>query len=202
MTNERNPTPVFDADGHLAELAIASIADGQLHHLTADPAPAMDHLEACDRCTRLVGQAALFSMAASDALVARAEQAMEAAPLPVLVVAAQAPSSRRARRPLPVAAIVAALLVAAITAGPSMWGAGRDLHATIANLLGTAPFVARIALSVATAPWGQGRWVLVAQIASAAVLFGIGLRVASRAPRGGHAGQAQEAQQAGREGGV
>jgi hypothetical protein len=96
---------------------------------------------------------------------------------------APVPSSRRSRRPLPVAAIAAALLVAVLTAGPTLMDAVRGLHATVAAVMAITPFLARVGLSVARAPWGQGPAVLALRIVSAVILVGIGLQVARMTSR-------------------
>jgi hypothetical protein len=188
MTTEENLSEieVFDADGHLGEAAIAFVADGVTELLPMSGAPALSHLEGCESCSQRLGEAALFSMAATDMLRSHA------APKALVVVAAEPapvasviPSSRRARRPLPVFAIAAAVLVAAVTAGPSFLTAVRGLHSTIAELLGSAPFVGRVVLSIVRAPWGQGSMVLALRVASAVVLTAVGLQVARLTLRAG-----------------
>ncbi len=85
---------------------------------------------------------------------------------------------RRARRPLPVAAIAAALLVSLLTAGPSFFDTLRGVPGAIADAGRALPFLFRVASAFMRAPWDQGSTALLVKCASALVLAVIGLQVA------------------------
>lgn len=180
------PELLFEPDGHVTDAALAAMADGEID-LVAQPA--LDHLDACDRCGRRLGEAALLSIAANDLLrdvplaavdrLGSASSSAAAEPAP-----ASRPASSRKRRPLPIAAIAAALCVAAITAGPALVDLITNAPATFEDLVATAPFVMRIAAGVArTLPAGVGSAALVLKLASAALFAVVGLRIASAAQR-------------------
>jgi hypothetical protein len=97
MKDDRLPEAlIWIDDGHLSEIALTALADGQTGILPAD---AMAHLEGCDACARRLGEAALLS-ADTGAAVA-------------LVAAEQRAAARRAAR-IPLVAIAAALAVAVL----------------------------------------------------------------------------------------
>jgi hypothetical protein len=179
-THDTLPREVtFEPDGHLAEAALTCIADGEVDLV---PAAALAHLDTCDHCTRLLGEAALLSVSAEEALATLPEMSVAVAPAPVPapVQVQPAPSEalapRRARRPFPVAAIAAALLIALVTAGPSLIEGVRGVPGTISTTASTLSFLVRMVEAFARAPWGQGA--LFFKCASALVLAAIGLQVA------------------------
>lgn len=153
------PELVWQEDGHLGEVAITALADGELDLL---PATARDHAAICDACSERVGQAALQALALDAELAALA---------PV-------------RRPLPVVAIAAALLLAV---GGLLPFAGsfvarvttlaRFVAADLPLLARTAALLARSVSSRAADVWPF------AWLAAAMVLFVTGLVVARLAPR-------------------
>lgn len=59
-----SPSELFDAAGHLTDIAVTSVADAELDILTAD---AIRHAESCEACARRVGEAALLSAELTDA---------------------------------------------------------------------------------------------------------------------------------------
>jgi hypothetical protein len=110
MTHERLPEAlIWIDDGHVSDIALTAIADGQSAIV---PAEATAHVESCDACAHRLGEAALLSAdtAAAVALVAAEERA----------------AARRAAR-TPVLAIAAALAVALVGMlpfvgeAPSLW---------------------------------------------------------------------------------
>jgi hypothetical protein len=159
---------LFAPDGHLTDTALTCVADGEVALL---PQPALDHLDACEPCGRRLGEAALRSVIVGEALRER----------PVVVVA-PAPVTPRARRPLPVAALAAALLISMITAGPSIVDAVRGLPTTLTRLIGLVPFVMRIAATVTRSTLG-GPGALLLECASTLVFVAMGLQVARVAGR-------------------
>ena len=61
---------IWDAAGHLAEVAVAVLADGELALLPRD---AVQHAGSCPVCTERVGQAALFAFEVVEAIGLEAE---------------------------------------------------------------------------------------------------------------------------------
>jgi hypothetical protein len=196
MSTTRDTLPreaTFEPDGHLAEAALTCIADGETDLV---PAAALAHLDACEHCTRLLGEAALFSIAAEEALVSQPEvlvapvAVLPAKPVPVPLAtmgetpkppARPAPAEAlapRRRRPLPVAAIAAALFIALVTAGPSLIEGVRGVPGSISAAASTLPFLVRMAEAFARTPWGHSPGALFFKCASALVLAAIGLQVA------------------------
>ncbi|MET0341722.1 MAG: hypothetical protein ABW252_12025 [Polyangiales bacterium] len=134
---------VWDPAGHLAEAAVAAVADGELALLPSD---AVQHAETCPLCAERVGQAALFALEIAEgldadfALALSAEAEAAHAPghalalLPQTALArveAEPPREASSSRPpyartssfappapLPVKAVVAALLVALVASAP------------------------------------------------------------------------------------
>lgn len=174
MTNTRPGIPpdlIFEADGHVSDVCVTCVADGELDLL---PRAALDHLDACDACGRKLGEAALLSVAAAEALRA------SSAPVTASASTSIAPASPRpSRRPVPFVAIAAALVVAVITAGPTLvetvahgpgWvaGAARWIP-TLLRVAGSLLFGDRAAL---------GPWALGLKVISAVMFVLMGLQVA------------------------
>jgi hypothetical protein len=182
-TNPPHPLDawLFQPDGHLTEAALAAVADGEIE-LAAKEGPLL-HLERCERCSQLLGQAALLSMAAG-ALVAEAG-APAVAPRVV-------PAPSKARRPVPFVAIAAAMAVAILTAGPSFAHAVHEVHAGVTEGVAMAPFLGRMALAIARVPWAEGPAGLTVKLGSALVFLMIGLRLARGQWRGPRQGSLQE----------
>jgi hypothetical protein len=194
MTTNDHTLPrevIFGPDGHLAEVALSCVADGQLDLV---PAAALAHLDGCDHCAHLLGEAALLSVSAGEALADLAPRSLLAVPVAlgetpkpparalapaVVSTPVPTPSARaRARRPLPVAAIAAALLVALVTAAPSLLDAVQGAPGMLSAASSTLPFLFRVASAFARAPWEQGSAGILIECASALVLLMIGLQVA------------------------
>lgn len=131
----------FEADGHVTDVVVTCLADGEIAII---PAAAAAHVDACDACTARLGAEALLSMDASEALLAAVAREVRAplrivasAPVvsaPLRESAAPSSSSRR-RRPLPKGAIAAALLVAVLGALPTLLGSLRDLPTVVPDFL-------------------------------------------------------------------
>ena len=196
MTTTKHVLPdelVLEGDGHLADVALTAIADGEVDLV---PSAALAHLDGCDHCSHRLGEAALLSVATREALISserelggeapivsaaplmasRAEAPVVAPPAPELPVAV-APIRRR--RPLPVAAIAAALAIAVLTAGPSVVDAVQSAPATIHAALGSVPFLARAGSAfLRNAPWDVGHLALLIKLASALGMVAVGLRFA------------------------
>jgi hypothetical protein len=123
---------VWQQDGHLSDIVLSTIADGELPLV---PLEAHTHLEHCDECTTRFGAEALLSMHAGE-LMAEVSRAAEA---PVVV----APRSARAAREvavdglarLPKTAFFGALFLAAIGALPAVLIRGPWRIAEITEIL-------------------------------------------------------------------
>ena len=96
---------VWDGGGHLSEVALTSIADGQESIL---PDAAAAHFASCSNCMQSMGDAALLSTRVAGLLATSA----------VAVSAAQ--SEQPPAFPIPVSAIAAAVLLAAVGALPTI----------------------------------------------------------------------------------
>lgn len=182
---ELSPDLVFDDAGHLSEVALSCIADGEQELIGR---LALDHLDGCDQCAHRLGEAALLSINVGDEMLAAREQLAVQPVVESPIVAPEpriaSPVPSRPRRPMPVAAIAAALLVAVVTAGPTLIDLFQSLPSTVAGLMSTAPFLLRMLLTVAhTAPSGLGSAAPLLQCASALVFVVLGLRVARAARR-------------------
>lgn len=156
------PELVWQEDGHLGDVAIGALADGELDLL---PATARDHAAVCDACSARVGQAAMSALALDEALASRR------APAP-------------ARIPLPIGALAVALALALVGLLPRI-GSLADRAVTLARLVGSdlpllARTVALLARSVETRM--ASTWPFV-WLAASMVLFVVGLLVARLAPR-------------------
>ncbi|MES1178051.1 MAG: hypothetical protein ABUL62_27255 [Myxococcales bacterium] len=162
---------IWDDQGHLAEVAVTALADGELSLL---PAPAVAHAESCAVCADRIGSSALLSLALSDAL-SRTVLAPEPQETPQRIFAT--------RQPLPLGWLAVALLVAALGSLPSLarlWGLLFHLPELAAHAL---PVLARVAVLV-----GRGltdnqalvelRWL------SVATLSCVGIAIARLGPHG------------------
>ncbi|MFT3766647.1 MAG: hypothetical protein QM820_14200 [Minicystis sp.] len=189
MTTTRTGLPpdlIFEPDGHVSDLCLTCIADGEINLV---PRTALDHLDACDACGARLGEAALASVEAGEALrdplVAAALHAAPSVVAAVPAVVAPAPEAsapltpRKARRPLPIAAIAAALLVAVVTAGPALVDAVAGIPSLFAAAVGWWPALVRLAQAlIASGPSASGPWALAIKGVSAFVFVLLGLQVA------------------------
>jgi hypothetical protein len=186
MTTMNDALPeelLFQPDGHLTEVALAFAADGELDLLQPLHVRAHHHLDDCEHCAHLLGEAALLSVLAGDVLRERplvqvaVSLVSVPSPLPGVAVA----SGVRKRRPFPLAAIAAALVLAALTAGPSML----DAIQGVPGMIAAAPFLLRVAAAFVRAPWGAGTTALLVKCGSALLLAAVGLQVARMTSRSG-----------------
>lgn len=106
MTQKLPDELVWDQEGHLSEIALTSIADGQEAIL---PEAAGAHFASCSACMQSMGSAALLSTRVAGLIAATSTTAS----------AAQATDYVPAF-PIPVSAIAAAVLLAAVGALPSI----------------------------------------------------------------------------------
>lgn len=154
---------VWQDDGHVGDVALAAIADGELDLV---PDHAISHAGACDECTARLGEQALLSLSATEALIA-ADPELDPAPV---------------RRPLPVVAIALGLALATLGAAPALIDVVSGTTALPevflrAVLLGTRASAAVVrALAAAEA----GTWIALWASATA-VLVALGVLVARAA---------------------
>jgi hypothetical protein len=110
---------VWQADGHLADVAVVALADSQ----DVLPEDAHSHAAMCEDCARRVGEAALVSLAMREAMAVR--------------------RLRAAAAPLPVPAVLLALALAAAGVAPLLIDLPRSLPRTIVALVRLAPVLVR-----------------------------------------------------------
>jgi hypothetical protein len=147
---------VWQDDGHVADVALAAIADGELEVV---PHQAAAHVVACDGCSERLGEQALLSTVTHEAL-----HALDAAAV---------------RRPLPLPAIVLALALAALGAAPAVLGLIGRMAAAPEIALRSLFLAARAAAALVRAVAGAdaGSWAI-AWTAATAILLALGALVA------------------------
>jgi hypothetical protein len=181
--DDRLPDDLVWQDGHLTEVALTALADGEEAIL---PEQAAAHAAGCGACGAALGHAALLSLRVGEAL-REAPAAVEAevqAPAPAPAeVQAQTGAVVAPARPLPVAGVIAALVIAAVAAAPGLI-LNRGQLPELMQALGVAAAMALRAgrAAVSGAAEGPG-WFAALPWMSASVLVVIGLAVA-RAARG------------------
>jgi hypothetical protein len=160
---------IWDAQGHLAEVAVTALADGELWLL---PAAALAHADSCALCADRIGSSSLVALSLSEALsVAATRTELQMSP----------EHAASTRPPLPLGLLAGALLVAALGSLPNLtrfWALLFRLPELVARAL---PVLARVAVLV-----GHGltdnqalsvlRWV------SAVSLLCAGIAIASLSP--------------------
>ncbi|MRG92293.1 hypothetical protein [Polyangium spumosum] len=123
------PDLAFQHDGHVTDVVLSSVADGEAGIVPAD---ALSHLDGCDHCAERLGAEALLSVHAGELLAELAEPSF--APVRVAEkAAAKAPASVRGLATLPKRAVLGALLLAALGALPAIL----DQIAHVPTLVGT-----------------------------------------------------------------
>lgn len=161
---------IWHGDGHLHDVAVTAIADGEGALV---PESARAHAATCDACRERIEHAAWLSVAFDAALGE-----------PKTSAAAQ-------RRPFPVAAALGALLIAALGMLPRLFELGRAVVELPSLVSHARPVVlqtlAALARSVAL---HGGPALLAAWCASLVTLFGLGALVAHASlPRKQHKGE-------------
>jgi hypothetical protein len=192
MRTEQQELPaelVFEPDGHVSELCVTAVADGEIEIV---PRAALDHLDACDACGDKLGNAALLAAVAHEAM-REAEAPMAAASAdaaltsttPVLATpASTAPASiapaspRPPRRPVPYFAIAAAILLATITAGPALSDAISAAPEVASATVAWGPTLLKAAAAVAWSGASLGPWGIAIEIVSAVMFVAAGIQVA------------------------
>lgn len=115
----------FQPDGHLSDIALTAIADGETE-IVAESAIA--HLDHCDHCTTRLGAEALLTAYAGElveevqlhAFVASQSEQLIPNAKPVAAQVNKEAATPITRAPLPKGALGAAIVIAAIGAAPSL----------------------------------------------------------------------------------
>lgn len=167
---------LFEDDGHLSEIALTAIADGQ-EAIVAEQAHA--HAAHCDACIHRLGEAALLSTSLSDAL--REMPARELAPTPLPALAARArisdnPLAQAALR-LPLRAIAIGLAFALLGALPVLMRLPILLGDAGVIAQRGAPIVLHNGIALLRSGGGLDRALLVLTFGSAFVLIAAALLV-------------------------
>ena len=125
------PDLAWQHDGHVTDVVLSSVADGEAGIVPAD---ALSHLDGCEHCAQRLGAEALLSAHAGELLAELAQPSFAPvkAPVAVTAVVATAPSSVRGLSALPKRAVLGALLLAALGALPAIF----DQIAHVPTLLG------------------------------------------------------------------
>lgn len=148
---------LWQSDGHLSEVALTALADGQDELLSAEAA---QHVEGCDPCTHRLGELALVSVSVSEAL-------------------AEGPAPVQAPEPFPLWAVVVGLVLAGAGAVPALW----DLPGLPRAVLEATLTALKVAASLIKVASSAGPSLLVVWAAATVVLAALGLLVARQAPR-------------------
>lgn len=201
----------WEPSGHLSEVALSVIADGEDALLDA---PMHAHIAACEECAIKLGEIALRAADVGEALVSAAAPVVvqavaneavndlasakgkAAAPVVVPQAAlnelakdlASAPLTVRpasSRRKVPVLPIVAAMAIAMLGALPSVARVREQISQTWSVLYDVAPAIVRLGPQALAKAWSgpQSSRMLPVVWALAAVLVAAGLAIASRASK-------------------
>ena len=188
MTSETlAPDIGWEPSGHLSEIALTALADGEEALLDA----AMhEHLGTCDACAVRLGEAAMRSAHVASALThlgalaptlvqERAPaQVIAAAPVVAAPVSVVSSSSRPPRRKVPVAPIAAALVVAMLGAAPSVLSLPAEVAQTASVLRKLLPSFVRLLPQALDRLWsgpGGSAALLVWTLSLALVAVGLGI---------------------------
>lgn len=169
------PDLVWQQDGHLADIVLSSIADGEVDIV---PLEASSHLDHCEHCITRFGAEALLSKHAGELLaeVSRMSDTVPVVATPRSVRVASVAGFAK----LPKNALFGALFIAAIGAMPALLSPGHLHIAQITEILGRS--IVMLSRSVVLIAKSGSFTVLV--WASAMILLVLGL-VVSRTARPG-----------------
>jgi Na+/glutamate symporter len=153
---------LWSEDGHLSDVVLTAMADAQ-HEIVPDEATV--HAEACALCAKRVGGAALLSLRAGELLA-------EVAP------------AVPARAPVPVYAVVGAIVLAALGALPGLVSMPTEITQDIASFSQKLHLVVANAALLARAATGEtGPLYLSLTFGSALLLLLVAFGVMKLAPR-------------------
>lgn len=153
---------VWQPDGHLSDVALTALADGEVSLLTAR---AERHVSSCDACSTRLCDLAMLSAKLSESL------------------AAQSRESARAEQPMPVVALLIALGVALLGALPTLLAAPAWLAGLPSTMMRTAAIALRLATSMVKVASSGSSSMLLVWALSSVVLVALGYFVARVAPR-------------------
>jgi len=189
MTTERLAADVgWEASGHLSEVALSAVADGEDALLDEGM---RGHLDGCDACAERLGQVALRSADVAEAFglvqartesVAAHTESVAALASPARGVAAA--TVVRERRKVPWVAIAAAMAIALLGIAPSLLSAPDELAQTWSVVRKVAPSFVRLLPQAAARAWsGQRGAAVIVVWGLAAVLVATGFGIAKRASK-------------------
>ncbi|WP_437778098.1 hypothetical protein [Sorangium sp. So ce1097] len=158
-----SPDLVWQPDGHLTDVALTALGDGEEAIL---PDGAAAHVARCPICSAALGRTALLSLRAGELLRAQAASASSCASEPA------AP-----RAPLPIPAIAFALALSALGAAPSLASGAGGLRERWAAIWHACSVVVRTGWAVAGSGALSG-WLTALSWLSAALLVVVGVGVA------------------------
>lgn len=189
MTHETlAPDIAWESSGHLSEVALSIVSDGEEALLTGEMHA---HLHECEACAVRLGEIAIRSANVADAIASLPAPAtglldVRDAVVPQMVITpgpsplAPVPS----RRKVPVIPIAVALVVAAFGAVPSILGLPAQAHETISLLHKVLPLFVRMAPQAIERAWrGSTGHLSVVVWGLSCVLIATGLGIARRASR-------------------
>lgn len=171
---------VWQQDGHLSDIVLSTIADGEL---TIIPLEAHSHLEHCDDCTTRFGAEALLSMHAGE-LLAEVSRAAEVRVFVTPKSAREVAIDGLAR--LPKTAFFGALFLAAMGALPAIVSRGPWHLADIAQMLSRS--MVMLARSMVLIAKSGSFTVLLWASAMTLLLLGLVVSRSSRPSRSSRAG--------------
>ncbi len=113
------PDLTFEPDGHVTDIVLAAIADGEAGIVETS---ALSHVDECDHCTTRLGAEALLSAHAGELMAGLAEPLLVKSSAKELEITQPALSKNPGRPALPRGAIAGAIGIAIIGAAPSLIG--------------------------------------------------------------------------------
>jgi len=154
---------LWQDDGHVTDVVVDTLADGQDDVV---PAPARDHVTACDLCTQRLGDAVLMAMRVGDVL----EETMNTA------------RSAQPSWPIPIPAVLAAVLIAALGTVPALGELGTRVTELVKSIIAVVPNLTRAALVLSRTSELGTQLALLSMISVAILLVG-GFMIARAVPR-------------------
>jgi hypothetical protein len=113
------PDLTFEPDGHVTDIVLAAIADGEAGIVETK---ALSHVDECDHCSTRLGAEALLSAHAGELMAGLAGPSLVASKATELETAPTANVKNPGRAALPTGAIAGAIGIAILGAVPSLFG--------------------------------------------------------------------------------
>ncbi len=162
---------LWQQDGHVSDVVLDTLADEQDEIV---PVLARDHVSGCDVCTQRLGDAVVLALGVDDALKPMVESA---------ATAAQTKSW-----PLPIPAMLAAVILAVLGTIPALKDLSFRLTELFYDIVGIIPNITRAAVLISRNGMGElGTQLAMLSLFSVAILLCSGFVIARRAPRQWHA---------------